>query len=117
MLWHVPYRHGAVHRVKILRLFNKTAMLGESGGIARSMQDTDNHEVIFVMHIVDGVVAGKADAQTRRKILTRGCGERKVPQRLTIVLDLVDQARRCRLRGFNGDIKPDFGQVGFGSIG
>jgi hypothetical protein len=40
-----------------------------------------------------------------------------VKQPVAIVLDLVDEAGGCRFRGFDGDVEPDFGKVGFRCVG
>jgi hypothetical protein len=40
-----------------------------------------------------------------------------MPERLTIALDPLDEPVRGRLGGFDGNVKPDFGEVGFGRIG
>ena len=72
-------------------------MLRQGGRIAGAMQDADDHELIFVVQIIKGIIAGETDAQTCRKILPRGCCKRKMAQRLAIVPDFVDDARRCRL--------------------
>jgi hypothetical protein len=72
-------------------------MLRQRGGIAGAVQDANDHKLFFVMQVVDGVVAGEAYPQTGGKILTRGRGEREMAQRLAIILDFVDQARRSRL--------------------
>jgi hypothetical protein len=92
-------------------------MLRESGGITRAMQDTNEHDLSFIVQIVDGVIAGKAHTQARREIIARGRGERKITQRLAIVFDAVDQTRRGRLGSFASDIEPNFSEVGFGLLG
>jgi hypothetical protein len=81
------------------------------------MQDTHDHELARVMDIVEGVVAGEDDTQSRCKMLTERRGLRKMPKPLTSAFDLIDQPRRRVLGSFAGDIKPDFGNVGFGRVG
>jgi hypothetical protein len=97
--------------------FRKTAVLRQSGGVTRAVQNTNEHDLSFVIQIVDGVIAGKANAQAGCEILTRGRGERKISQRFTILFDPVDEARRGRLGSFARDIKPNFSEVGFGLLG
>jgi hypothetical protein len=80
-----------------LSSFCKAAVLGQGGGIARTMQHANNHDLSFVVQIVDGVAAGETYAQAPSKILARGRGKREMPQWLTINFDLVDEACRCRL--------------------
>jgi hypothetical protein len=38
-------------------------------------------------------------------------------QRVAILFDLVNEARRCRLGDLDGDVEPDFGKVGFRRLG
>ena len=88
-------------------------MLGHSRGVARTMEDADDYELAFVMKVIDGVVAGEADA----KLFARRAGHRETTERLAIALDLVYEPVRCRFGSFDGDVKPDFGEVGFGRVG
>ena len=92
-------------------------MLGDSCGVTRAVQNADDYEFSVVVDIVDGVIAGEADAKAWRKILARRAGERKSEKRLAVIFDLVDDPRRGRRRGFGGDVKPDFGEVGLCGIG
>ena len=87
----------------------KAAMLRQGSGIARAMQDANDHKLMFVVLVVDGVIARETYAQAGREILARGRGERKIQQRLAILFDPVDKARCSRLGGFDGNVKPDFG--------
>jgi hypothetical protein len=80
-------------------------------------QDTNNHELTFIVHVVDGIIAREADPQAGRKTGTCRCGKREMKQWLAIGLDLVDEPRCGRLRGFGRNVKPDFGEVGFGCVG
>src|ERR1700733_8836307 len=68
---------------------------------------------MLVVQVVDGVVAGETDAQPSRKIFPRRRCKGEVKKPVAIVLDLVDEARRCCPRGFDGDVEPNFGKVGF----
>jgi hypothetical protein len=54
--------------------FRKTAVLRQSGGVTRAVQNTNEHDLSFVIQKVDGVIAGKAHTQTGREILARGRG-------------------------------------------
>ena len=92
-------------------------MLSQSGGIASAVQNPHDHDRVLVVQIVDGVIARKAHTQARCEILPRGGGKRKMQQWIAILFDPVDQARRCRLGSFAGDIEPDFGKVGFRRLG
>ena len=92
-------------------------MVSQSGSVARTVQDANNHKLTFIMHVIDGVVAGKRDTQARRKIVARRCRQRKMEKRLAIAFDLIDEAFRRRFGSFDGDIKPNLGKVGFGRVG
>jgi hypothetical protein len=92
-------------------------MLRQSGGVARTVQNTHDYDLSFIVQIVDGVVARKLHAQARREILTRGRGERKISQRFAILFDPIDESRRGRLGSFAGDVEPNFSEVGFGLLG
>ena len=92
-------------------------MLRQGGGVTRTVQNANEHDLSFVIQIVDGVIAGKAHAQARREIVARGRSERKISQRFAILFDAIDQTRRGRLGGFTGDIEPHFSEVGFGLLG
>jgi len=92
-------------------------LVGQSGGIARAVQDTNNHKLVLVMHVIHGVVAGEGDSEAWRKMLARGACQREMPQRFAVALDLVDKAFGDRFGGFDGDIKPNLGKIGFGGVG
>ena len=81
------------------------------------MQHANDHELALIMQKVDGVIAGKTHAQAGRKVARGGAASGKMEQRLAILLDLVDEPRRRRLGGFDRNIEPDFGEVGFRRIG
>jgi len=51
-------------------------MLGDGCGVTRTVQNADDYEFSVVVDIVDGVIAGEADAKAWRKILARRPGER-----------------------------------------
>ena len=95
----------------------KAAMLRQGSGITRTMQDANDHKLMFIVVVVDRVIARETYAQAGREVVARGGGERKIPQRFAILFDPVDKARRSRLGGFDGDVKPDFGEVGFRRLG
>jgi hypothetical protein len=97
--------------------FRKAAVLRQGGGITRAVQNADDNDLAFVVQVVEGVIARKTDTQPRRKILARGRSERKMPQRFAILLDPVDEPRGYRLGSLDGNIEPDFGEVGFRSVG
>jgi hypothetical protein len=77
--------------------FLETAVLGQGGRIAGAMQNSDDHKLMLVVQVVDGVVAGETDAQPLRKVFLRRRCKREVKQPVAIVPDLVDEARRCCL--------------------
>ena len=77
--------------------FLETAVLGLGGRIAGTMQNSDDHKLMLIMPVVDGVVAGETDAQPLRKVFSRRRCKREVKQAVAIVPDLVDEARRCCL--------------------
>lgn len=55
-----------------------------------------------------------ASRSRNRYVQVRQAGNEAV---LAIGLDLVDEPRCGRLRGFGRNVKPDFGEVGFGCVG
>jgi hypothetical protein len=75
----------------------ETAVLGQSGRIAGAMQNSDDHKLMLIMPVVDGVVAGETDAQSLRKVFPRRRCKREVKHTVAIVPDLIDEARRCCL--------------------
>ncbi len=95
----------------------KAALVGQSCGVARAVQDTNNHKFGLVMHIIHRMITGEGDAETGRKMLARGAAQGEMPERFAVALDPVDEAFRCRFGSFDGDIKPNLGKVGFGGIG
>jgi hypothetical protein len=97
--------------------FSKTAVLGQCGCISGSMQHPNDHELMLIVQVVDGIGAGKTDAQAGRKVVSRRGGKWKMKQRIAILLDPVYEPRRGRLGGFDGDVEPDFGEVGFRRVG
>jgi hypothetical protein len=78
-------------------IFLETAVLGHGGSIAGAMQNSDDHKLMLVVQVVDGVVAGETDAQPLRKVFPRRRCKREVKQPVAIVPDLVDETRRCCL--------------------
>jgi hypothetical protein len=98
--------------------FRKAAVLRQGGGITRAVQDADDNDLSFVVQVVvDGVIARKTDTQPWREFLSRGAGKWKMKQRVAILFDLVDEARRYRLGALDGNIEPDFGEIGFRRLG
>ncbi len=73
------------------------------------MQDANDHDLLFIVQIVDGIVAGETDAQTRRENFARRPGEREMTQRFAMILDLLDEAGRRGLGGLDSNGEPDFG--------
>ncbi len=84
-------------------------MLRQGSGITRAMQDANDHKLLFIVLVVDRVIAGETYAQTGREVVARGRGKREITQRLAILIDPVDKARCSGLGGFDGNVKPDFG--------
>ena len=81
------------------------------------MQDANDHKLIFIVLVVDGVITGETNAQPGRVVVARGRGEREITQRLAILFDPVDEARCSGLGGFDGNVNPDFSKVGFRRFG
>jgi hypothetical protein len=77
--------------------FPKAAMLGKRGRIAGTMQNPNDHKLMLTMQVVDGIVARKTNAQPGREVFSRRGCKWKVKQPVAILLDLVDEARRCGL--------------------
>jgi len=59
---------------------DKTAATGQSSGVARAVQDPNNHELTFIVHVVDGIIAREADPQAGRETGTCRCGKREMKQ-------------------------------------
>ena len=78
-------------------VFLETAVIGHGGSIAGAMQNSDDHKLMLIMPVVDGVVAGETDAQSLRKVFSRRRCKREVKHTVAIVPDLIDEARRCCL--------------------
>ena len=74
--------------------FLETAVLRQGGRIAGAVQNSDDHKLMLVVQVVDGVVAGETDAQPLGKVFPRRRRKREVKQAVAIVPDLVDEARR-----------------------
>jgi len=81
------------------------------------MQDADNDHGIVKGLVVDGIGAVKRDAQTRRELVARRCGKRKMPHRLEGGFDGGDKARGYFFGRVGGNTDPDFRKVGFGGFG
>jgi len=64
-------KYGAGTFMLATSAFRKAAALRQGGSITRAVQDANDHDLSFVVQIVDGVIARKTDAQARRKILSR----------------------------------------------
>jgi hypothetical protein len=77
--------------------FRKAAVFGQCGRIAGTMQDPNDHKLMLIMQVVDGIVARKTNAQPAREVFSRRGCKWKVKQPVAILLDLVDEARRCCL--------------------
>ena len=79
------------------RAFRKAAVLRQCGCITGAMQNPNDHKLMLIMQVVDGIVARKTNAQPWREVLSRRRRKWKVKQSVAILLDLVDEARRCCL--------------------
>jgi hypothetical protein len=77
--------------------FPKAAMLGKCGRIAGTMQNPNDHKLMLTMQVVDGIVARKTNAEPAREVFSRRGCKWKVKQPVAILLDLVDETRRCGL--------------------
>lgn len=60
--------------------FEKAACIGNGGGVARSMQHTDNHDFGVRGKIIDGIAAMESDAQSGRELMAFRAGKRKILQ-------------------------------------
>jgi len=61
------------------------------------MQNTNDHKLMLIMQVVDGIVPRKTNTQPGREVLSRRGRKWKVKKPIAILLDLVDEARRCCL--------------------
>ncbi len=105
------------HRNSLLIANIKSALFGQSDGVARTVQDANDHKLNFVVHVIDGVIAAKSHAQPPRERFARGRGQRKMQERFASVFDMVDEACRRRFGNFDGDIKPNLREVFFSGVG
>ena len=81
------------------------------------MQNANEDELRFGRHVIEGVIALENHAQARDERLARRSQKRKLQQSPARVRDLGEQARRYRLGGFGGNVRPNFGKVGFRRLG
>ena len=93
--------------------FTETSSCRQGYGVARSMQNTNDHHLILVMHIVDCIAAFERDAKASRQLLAQWPRAREDAQRLAGCLDVFDEPGRNRLTGLSSDIGPGLGQVCF----
>jgi hypothetical protein len=69
-------------------------MIGDRGGVARAMQDTDDDNRVWKRPIVDGIGIMEGNPKTGAKLLPCRRGEWKVPHRFEHGFD-----RRNKTRG------------------
>jgi hypothetical protein len=81
------------------------------------VNDTDDHDRLGLRQVVDGVRTVERYAKAGGKLVTRGTGERKMPQRLEGPFDCFDKTGGDRLRCLECERRPDFGEVGLGRVG
>jgi hypothetical protein len=70
-------------RESLRSVFLETAVLGQGGRIAGAMQNSDG-QLMLVVQVVDGVVAGETDAQPPSKVFPRRRCKREVKQPVAI---------------------------------
>jgi len=88
----------------------------DGGDIAGTIQDTDDHHGIRKGSVINCVGTVKYYAQAGCKLLTRGCGERKIPHRLEGGFDGGDEPGRNFFACFGCDTGPNFSKIFFSGI-
>ena len=68
--------------------FRKAAVLRQCGRITGTMQNPNDHKLMLIMQVVDGIVARKTNAQPGREVLSRRGRKWKVKQPVAILLIL-----------------------------
>jgi len=95
----------------------KSTPLGQTGHVARAMQDANDHQLFGVREVVDRVAPVERHAKAGGDVISRGTCIRKVPNRLKRGLHGADEPGRYALRGFRRDVGPYLGEVRFRRLG
>ena len=69
-------------------------MLRQGSCISGTMQHPNDHKLMLIVQVVDGIVARKTNAQPGREVLSRRGRKWKAKQPVASLLDLVYEARR-----------------------
>lgn len=85
--------------------------------VARPMQHPDDHNLVGIRQVVDGVSAVKNHAQARCQFFPGGSHQGKFLHLREAAGKIGDEARRYRLGSLQRQISPDFGKVGFRRFG
>lgn len=95
----------------------KAALISNRAQITRTVQDANNRHHALVRPIVDGIGTVENDTQVRCKLPTFRVRQRKRQQPLASRVQLSQETARDGLRGFLRDVRPDFRQILFGTLG
>src|SRR5574340_1136998 len=95
----------------------EAASLGEGGGIPRAMQDADHGQLGGAGDVIDGVGTLESHAQPLGELLTGRADSRMAAELLHLVVNPGHLPSGRGLGDFDGQIRPDFGEIGFGGVG
>ncbi len=95
----------------------KASRFGHSRDVSRAVQHPHDDDVPAALLVVDDIVALKSRSQAWRQTVARSAGQRKFGQVRERRLYARQQPVRCRLGTLDGDIGPDFGEIGLGRFG
>src|SRR5574338_629881 len=95
----------------------EAASLGEGGSIPGAMQDADHGQLGGTGDVIDGVGALESHAQPLGELLTGRADSGMAAELLHLVVNPGQLLGGRGLGGFDGQIYPDFGEVGFSGVG
>src|SRR5574337_1519444 len=95
----------------------EAASLGEGGSIPGAMQDADHDQLSGTGDVIDDVGALESDAQPLGELLTGRADSGMAAELLHLVVNPGQLQSGRGLRDFDGQIRPDFGEIGFGGVG
>jgi hypothetical protein len=84
--------------------------------VPRAVNDTHDHDRLRLWKVIDGEGTVEGHPKASSKVVARWPGEWKISQRPKGLYDRIDPACRNRLRRFERDRSPDFGEVVFSRV-
>ena len=92
-------------------------MIRDCRRVACAVQHANDNNRVGKPTIIDRIMTVESDTQSNGKFLTRGRGERKIPDRLKGPFNRGDKARRDFFGCVACDSEPDFNEVLLGGLG